>query len=101
MIRVVVCGIAGRMGGRIAHLTLEGDGLDLSGGVEYVGSPDIGRDIGELIGTSHLGVHVVDNLETVIGSADVVVAFTAPPDPTVEAAKIAGAAGKPMVVVEA
>ena len=98
MIRVVICGIAGRMCGRIAHLILEADGLDLSGGVEYVGNPDVGRDIGEIIGTQHLGIHLVDALENVVGNSDVVVAFTAPPDGTIEAAKIAGAAGKPMVV---
>lgn len=98
MIRVAICGIAGRMCGRIAHLTLEADGLDLSGGVEYPGCPDVGRDIGEIIGTQHLGVHLVDDLEKIVGNTDVVVAFTAPPDGTIEAAKIAGVAGKAMVV---
>ena len=98
MIQVVICGLAGRMGGRIAHLTLEAEGLDLAGGVEYAGSPDIGRDIGEVIGVPHQGVHLVGNLDRVVENADVVVAFTAPPEGTVEAAKIAGAAGKPMVI---
>lgn len=98
MIRVAICGIAGRMGGRISHLALEADDMDLCGGVEYVGSSVVGKDVGEVIGHAHLGVHVVDNLETIIQSVDAVVAFTAPPDGTIEAAKIAGAAGVPMVI---
>lgn len=98
MIRVVICGIAGRMCGRIAHLILEAEGLALSGGVEVPQSPAVGRDIGEVIGARHLGIHVVDDLETVVNATDVVVAFTAPPDGTVAAAEIAGSAGKPMVV---
>ena len=50
MIKVGICGIAGRMGQRISHLTLEADGLDLGGGVEFPGHPVIGKDIGEVIG---------------------------------------------------
>ncbi|MFT5365553.1 MAG: 4-hydroxy-tetrahydrodipicolinate reductase [Candidatus Latescibacterota bacterium] len=98
MTRVAICGIAGRMGMRISHLTLEADDLDLRGGVEYVGSPVIGKDVGEVIGSGHLGVHVVEDLEMIVKTVDAVVAFTAPPDGTIEAAKIAGAAGVPMVI---
>ena len=98
MIRVGICGIAGRMGVRISHLTLEAEDLDLRGGVEFAENPVIGKDVGEVIGSHHLGVHVVDNLENIINNVDVVVAFTAPPDGTIEAAKIAGASGVPMVI---
>lgn len=98
MTRVAICGIAGRMGVRISHLALESDDLDVSGGVEYVGSPVIGKDVGEIIGHEKLGVHIVEDLETTIKNVDVVVAFTAPPDGTIEAAKVAGAAGVPMVI---
>ncbi len=98
MVKVVICGIAGRMCGRIAHMVMEADDLELTGGVEAAGNPAVGRDVGDVIGSSQLGVHVVDDLETVVGRADVVVAFTAPPDGTVEAAKVAGEAGKAMVV---
>ncbi len=98
MTRVAICGIAGRMGVRISQLTLDANDLDLRGGVEYVGSPMIGKDVGEVIGSGHLGVHVVDDLDTIINNVDAVVAFTAPPDGTIEAAKIAGAAGVPMVI---
>ena len=86
------------MCGRIAHLVHEAEDQDLMGGVEFEGSDSIGKDLGEVIGVGKTGHHVVDNLETIIGGTDVVVAFTAPPDGTITAAEIAGAAGKPMVI---
>jgi len=98
MIKVGICGVAGRMGQRISHLALEADGLDVGGGVEYVGNPVVGKDIGEVIGVPALGVQVVDNVEDMVGNVDVVVAFTAPPEPTVVAAEAAGRAGVPMVI---
>lgn len=98
MIKVGICGVAGRMGQHLSHLTLVGEGLDLRGGVEYAGSPVIGKDIGEVIGVPHLGVHVVDDLEAIIDSVDVVIAFTAPSEPSVVAAEIAGQACVPMVI---
>lgn len=98
MTRVAIVGIGGRMCGRIAHLVHEAEDQDLTGGVEFTGSEAVGRDLGEVIGIGKTGHHVVDNLETIIGATDVVVAFTAPPDGTVAAAEIAGAAGKPMII---
>jgi len=98
MTRIVICGIGGRMCGRVAHLAIEADDLELVGGVETSAFPLVGRDLGEVIGGPHQGVHLVDDLETIIGVADVVVAFTAPPEGTVTAAAIAGSAKKPMVI---
>ena len=98
MTRVAIVGIGGRMCGRIAHLVNEANDQDLTGGVEFVGSDTVGRDLGEVIGVEKTGHHVMDNLETIIGATDVVVAFTAPPEGTVTAAEIAGAAGKSMII---
>ena len=50
MARVVVTGIAGRMGLRLAALTIEGDGLELVGGVEAPGHEAIGSPVSELVG---------------------------------------------------
>jgi 4-hydroxy-tetrahydrodipicolinate reductase len=98
MTRVAIVGIGGRMCGRIGHLVHEAEDQDLTGGVEYSGSDAVGRDLGEVIGISKTGHHVVDSLEMIIGATDVVVAFTAPAEPTVAAAEIAGAAGKPLII---
>ena len=98
MIKVGICGIAGRMGQRISHLALEAEELDLGGGVEFPGHPVIGKDIGEVIGVPSKGISVVDTVEAMTDNVDVITAFTAPPDPTVVAAEIAGRAGVPMVI---
>lgn len=98
MIRVSIVGIAGRMCGRIAHLVQEAEGLDLVGGIEAPGNPAVGKDVGEFSGSVPTGHHVVDDLAGVVAGTDVVVAFTAPPDGTLEAAEVCGASGKPMVV---
>ncbi len=98
MIKVGICGIAGRMGQRISHLTLEAENLDLGGGVEFAGHPVIGKDVGEVIGVPRLGVQVADTVEAIVGDVDVVVAFTVPPEPTAGAAEIAGRARVPMVI---
>ena len=98
MTKVAIVGIGGRMCGRIAHLVHEAEDQDLTGGVESAGNEAVGRDLGEVIGIGKTGHHVVDNLETIVGATDVVVAFTAPPDGTVTAAEIAGAARKPMII---
>jgi len=96
--KIAICGIAGRVCGRIAHLALESDDLSLACGVEVAGHPAVGRDAGEVIGASPQGVLVGDDPSEAARLADVVVAFTAPPDGTVDAAVAAGEAGKPMVV---
>jgi len=98
MIKVVICGIGGRVCGRIAHLVGDADGMELSGGVEVATFPAIGKDIGEVVGAPNMGVHLVDDLSQVVDPASVVVAFTAPPEGTVEAAAICGERGTPMVI---
>jgi 4-hydroxy-tetrahydrodipicolinate reductase len=98
MTKIAICGIAGRMCGRIAHLAMAADDLEIVGGVEVPGHDCIGHDVGDVVGAGRIGVHVVDNLEHTVGSADVVVVFTAPPEGSLEAARIAAEAEKALVV---
>lgn len=71
MIKVVVCGAAGRMGQRIITMIHEEHDLKLAGAVEGHGHP--------LVGTQVITeVKITDNLEQVAGGADVVVDFTSP-----------------------
>ena len=70
----------------------------MGGGVEFPGHPVIGKDIGEVIGVPPKGISVMDTVEAMADNVDVITAFTAPPDPTVVAAEIAGRAGVPMVI---
>ena len=98
MTRIAICGIAGRMSGRVASLALEAGDIEIVGGVEVPGHESIGHDVGDVVGARRIGVHVVDDLEHTVGSADVVVVFTAPPDSCLEAARIAADAEKALVV---
>jgi len=80
MIRVAVCGAAGRMGKLIVRqISKQGD-MKLVGAIDAPGSPDIEKDAGELAGVGVLGVTIqsADELEEVLlGSGpDVVVDFT-------------------------
>lgn len=98
MIKIVICGIAGRMCGRIAHLALAEENMTISGGIEAPGNRSVGKDVGEAIGAESLGVQISDDLSSTVKEADCVVAFTTPPDGTLDAAKIAAASGVSLVV---
>ena len=54
MTKIVVCGVAGRMGQRLAHLSLAAPDLELVGGKEHPAHAAVGGDIGEIIGTQRL-----------------------------------------------
>ena len=97
MIRVIVCGIAGRMGARLAHLVSESEDLVLAGGTERAGHAAIGEDVCAVLGGKATGMRAMDDLSRIIEQGDVVIDFTAPAA-TVEAARICGAMGKAMVV---
>ena len=97
MTDVVVCGIAGRMGQRLAHLITESDDLQLAGGTEREGHEVIGRDVGAAVGLPDLGIDVAPRLSDVIDRADVVVAFTAP-EATLQDASVCARSGTAMVV---
>ena len=97
MIKVIVCGVAGRMGKRLSALTLESDDLKLVGGTEAPGTSSVGQDIGMLAGVRETGIKAVDRLSSIIHLGDVVVNFTTP-EATLESAEVAAANGKAMVV---
>ncbi len=97
MTKIVVTGIAGRMGQRLGSLTVEADDLFLVGGTEHEEHPSIGRDVGELLGKSNQDVEVSKNLEECIANADVVIAFTSP-EATLRDAKTCADCGTAMVV---
>lgn len=77
IIRVAVCGAAGRMGNEVVRAIAREDGLELVGAVDRHG---LGSDAGVVAGISPLGVVVSDDLRgTLTGTApDVMVDFTSP-----------------------
>ena len=97
MTKIVVCGVAWRMGQRLAHLSLDALDLELVGGKEHPAHEAVGRDIGEIIGSSLLNIDVSDTLSGIVASDCVVVNFTTP-EATLEDAALCAECGAPMVV---
>lgn len=77
MIKIAVCGAAGRMGQRIIVAVREA-GCQLSGALERPGHPLVGQDAGLLAGCGELGVKISDDLNAVVDSCDVLIDFTTP-----------------------
>lgn len=79
MIKVVVMGASGKMGGRIISLMQDPvTGLTLSGAVEKGNAPAVGRDAGEVAGCGPLGIPIVTAIAQVLPKTDVVIDFTEP-----------------------
>ena len=97
MIKVIVTGAGGRMGGRLVSLVKESSGLQLVGALERKGHPAVGSDAGEVAGCGRAGVVVTDNLAALAERADVLIEFTAP-DVTLMHLAIMAASRKAMVI---
>lgn len=70
MIRVILCGIAGRMGREISALARESEDIEIVGGIEIAGHSSIGARLEQ--------VPVHDDLSRVLSDADCIVEFTNP-----------------------
>ncbi|HLL52345.1 MAG TPA: 4-hydroxy-tetrahydrodipicolinate reductase [Myxococcaceae bacterium] len=78
MIRTVITGAGGRMGGTLVRM-VQGDAeLQLSGATAEPGSPLAGQDAGMVARGSPADIAVVDALEKALDGAQVVIDFTAP-----------------------
>lgn len=84
--KIAIVGCAGRMGRMLLTEVQAVDGCQLSGGTGPSGAPEIGSDIGLLIGPAPLGITVSDDAEAVFAAADAVIDFTAPDATVVHAA---------------
>lgn len=76
--RLVVVGAGGRMGRALVKAVGETEGCILTGAIERAGSPDLGRDAGQLAGLAALGVSVTDDPLAAFAKADGVLDFTSP-----------------------
>jgi len=77
MIKIAVCGAAGRMGQRILVAAVEA-GCTISGALERPGHPQVGQDAGLIAGCGQLGVAISDDLNAVVEGCDVLIDFTTP-----------------------
>jgi len=76
MINVIIAGAAGRMGQRIAHMVQAHPQLNYAAAFEASGSPNIGKDAGQLSFGEPNGVIIQEGLEAVIDQGDVIIDFT-------------------------
>ncbi len=95
--KIAVCGAAGRMGKRILALAHEHPDMEITGALEWSGSPTQGSDAGEVAGIGRLGVQITGDVSEVLKGCDVLVDFSSP-DSSVANIKAAAAAGKAIVV---
>ncbi len=77
MIKIAVCGAAGRMGQRIIVAVKEA-GCELSGALERPRHEMVGQDAGLIAGCGPLGVKISDDLNEVVEGCDVLIDFTTP-----------------------
>jgi 4-hydroxy-tetrahydrodipicolinate reductase len=76
-IRFALVGSTGRMGRTLIEAVLSAEDAELVAAVDQPGSPFLGKDAGELIG-SPCGVVVTDDLEAALAKADCLIDFTRP-----------------------
>ena len=78
MVKIAVCGAAGRMGQRIIVAVKEAEGCMLSGALERPGHELVGQDAGLIAGCGHFGIAISDDLNAVLYGSDVLIDFTTP-----------------------
>ena len=76
MVKAIVTGAGGRMGGRIISLISAMEDIQVVAALEVSGHPIVGRDVGHGLGLGKTGALVSDNLLNCIDQADVVIDFT-------------------------
>jgi 4-hydroxy-tetrahydrodipicolinate reductase len=96
-VRVAVAGASGKMGGRLVHLVKQSGDLEIAGGLERLGHPAIGKDLGEVVGLGTLGVPLVDDLNALVPKIDLLFEFTIP-EASLEHLRVMANHGKPMVL---
>ncbi|GAA3856745.1 4-hydroxy-tetrahydrodipicolinate reductase [Celeribacter arenosi] len=75
---IVITGASGRMGQMLIKTVMASEKCKLVGVVEREGHDWVGRDIGEAMGGTAIGVHVSDDALEAFAKAQAVIDFTAP-----------------------
>ena len=78
MTRIVMAGACGRMGQAILKLASQDKHFQIAGGVEQKGNPDLGRDIGDVLGFKKTGAQLTCDMFSASKGADVIIDFTHP-----------------------
>jgi len=78
MVKIMVAGAAGRMGGRIIHMIHQNPETDLAGAFEHPGHKSVGEDAGSVAGIGELGIKICGSMNDAINGAGVLIDFTHP-----------------------
>ncbi len=97
MVRAIVAGAAGRMGGRIIHMIRQSKEVALAAAFERPDHPSVGQDVGQVLGLGHLGIKISRFLKEVIDTGEVLIDFTTP-EATLESMRTASSCGVSLVV---
>lgn len=97
MIKTIVAGAAGRMGGRIIHMMAGAQDIVLAAAFEQAGHPAVGRDVGEVVGLPKKNITIAGSLAEVLDAGDVLIDFTTP-EASLGNLQQAAAAGKAVVI---
>jgi 4-hydroxy-tetrahydrodipicolinate reductase len=76
-IRIAIVGASGRMGQMIIESALKDGEVELVSAIDQLGTPAMGKDVGELVGMP-CGVQVTSDVEAGIARADCLIDFTRP-----------------------
>jgi 4-hydroxy-tetrahydrodipicolinate reductase len=97
MVRAIVSGAAGRMGGRIIHMMEGVEGISLAGAFERPDHPAVGQDVGAVVGLPPKGLKLAGSIGEVLDKGEVVIEFTHP-EPSLSHLWQVADAGKAMVM---
>lgn len=97
MIKIVICGVCGRMGKRVATLASRDKDISIVGATEIKACSLVGVNLGKELATHDLGVSISDDLSESIRKCDCVIDFTAP-SATISNVKTALKYKKPVVI---
>jgi 4-hydroxy-tetrahydrodipicolinate reductase len=97
MVKAVVAGAAGRMGGRIIHMIRQSQDITLTAAFEHPDHPNVNEDVGRVAGIGKIGVNIAKSLHEVIELGEVLIDFTTPAA-TLENLKLAASHDLSMVI---
>ena len=66
MIKTIIAGAGGRMGGRIVQLINETQDMTVVGAFEKADHPLVNKDLGESLGLGKMGLSIASDLQQVI-----------------------------------
>jgi 4-hydroxy-tetrahydrodipicolinate reductase len=77
-LKIIVCGVGGRMGGAVVRAIRQTSGVRLVAAIDKPGSARLGNDAGEISAAGNLGVRITDKIEPYLKPNTVIVDFTNP-----------------------